>query len=71
MTGDLEGILGNGAPEVMIHRGIGVAQRDVADDAERDEGHLVQVARLCNGARLHIDGLQVGEFVDDAAHLLL
>ena len=50
--GDLEGIVGNGVPEVVILRGIGVAQVDVADDAEGNEGHLMEVARLGDGARL-------------------
>ena len=64
-------MVGNGIPEVMILRGIGVAQGDVADDAEGDEGDVVEVARLGNGARLHIDGLGFGEVAEDVAHLVL
>ena len=55
----------------MVLRGVGVAQGDVADDAERDERHLIDITGLGNGARLHIDSLGLGEFLDDATHLLL
>ena len=32
--GDVEGFLGDGVPEVVVLRGIGIAQGDVADDTE-------------------------------------
>ena len=69
--GGLERVLGNGIPEVMILRGIGVRQRHVADHAERDERHVVDVTRLGDGTRLHINGLGVGELLNDATHLVL
>ena len=69
--GDLEGMVGNGVPEVVILRGIGVAEGDVADDSERDEGHVAQIAGLGDGCRLHIDGFCLGEVADDLTHLLL
>ena len=67
--GKLEGAVGNGLPEVVVLRGIGVVQWHVADDAERDEGYLIHVAGLGNGARLHIDSLGLREVADDFAHL--
>ena len=69
--GCYEGLLGDGVPEIVILRGIGVAQRDVADESERDEGYLIDVAHLGDGARLHVDGLGLGEMTDDLAHLVL
>ena len=71
MLGDLERVVGDGVPEVVVLGGIGVAQGNVADDAEGDEGHVVEIARLGNGARLHIDGLGFGEVAEDVAHLVL
>ena len=68
---NLERVVGDGVPEVVVLRGVGVAQGDVADDAERDERHLVNIARLGNGARLHIDSTGLREVADDLAHLLL
>ena len=65
---DLKGVVGDGIPEVVILRGIGVAQGDVADDAERDEGHLVDIARLGDGTRLHVDSFGIGEVADNFAH---
>ena len=55
----------------MILRGIGIAQGNVADNAERDEGHLHQVAGLGDGSTLHVDSLGLGEVADNLAHLLL
>ena len=54
----------------MILRGIGVAKRNVADDAERDERHLIYITRLRDGSRLHVYGLGLGEVPDNLAHLL-
>ena len=38
-----------------------VGTRCVADDAEGDKGNTLQIAHLCNGSRLHIDGQTLGE----------
>ena len=55
----------------MVHGRIGVAQWDVADDAERDKRNVEDVARLGNGSRFHVDGLCLGKFPDNLAHLFL
>ena len=68
---DLERVLRNGVPEVVILRGIGVAKGNVADNTERDKRYLIYIAGLGNGARLHVDSLGLREQFDDAAHLLL
>ena len=65
-----ERVLGNGVPEIVVLRGIGVAKGDVADDAEGDKRYLVDITGLGDGTRLHIDGFGLGEQVDDATHLL-
>ena len=64
-------MVGHGVPEVVVLRGMGVAQGDVADDAERDERHLIDITGLGNGTRLHVDGLGIGEVADNLAHLVL
>ena len=63
-------MVGYGVPEVVVLRGVGVLQRDVADDAERNEVDAIDVARLGNGCRLHIDGYGFGEVGHDGAHLV-
>ena len=35
--------------------------RSIADDAEADERHFIQIANLCNGTRFHIYCQSVGE----------
>jgi hypothetical protein len=47
--GNLEGVIGNGVPEVMILGGIGVTQGDVADYPEGDERYLVDITGLGDG----------------------
>lgn len=47
--GDLEGVVSNSVPEVMILGGIGVTQWDVADDTEGDKRYLVDITSLGNG----------------------
>ncbi len=69
--GDLEGVLCDGVPEIVIHRSISVAQGDVADNAEGDKRHLIYIARVRDGTTLHIDGFCLGEVTDDLTHLLL
>ena len=67
----MERTVSNRVPEVMILRCIGVAQGDVADHTERDERHLINITRLRDGARLHINGLGFWEVAYNLAHLLL
>ena len=64
-------MLSNGFPEIVILRSVSVAQGNIADDTERDERNLVDIAGLGNGTRLHIDSLGLREVTDDFAHLLL
>ena len=59
--GNLERVLRNGVPEIVILRGIGVAKGNVADDTERDKRYLINIAGLGNGARLHVDSLSLWE----------
>ncbi len=42
----------------------------VADDAETDERYAVDVASLCDGAALHVDGFGFGEVVEYLLHLV-
>lgn len=69
--GNLEGAVGQCRPEIVILRSIGVLKGQVADDAERDEPHLVEQTRLSDGSRLHVDSLGLGEVADNLAHLVL
>ena len=69
--GNLEGLLSSGVPEVVVLRGVGVAQGHVADDAEGDKRHLEDIAGLGDGGTLHVDGLRLREVADDLTHLLL
>ena len=64
-------MLSNGFPEIVILRSVSVAQGNIADDTERDERNLVDIAGLGNGTRLHVDGLGFGEVTDNFAHLIL
>ena len=62
---DAEGTFGYGLPEVGILLPMFVGSRSIADDAETDEGHVVEVAYLGNGTRLHIHGQSFGEMTFD------
>ena len=50
LVGDAEGTFGYGMPEVGVLLPMFVGPWCVADDAETDEGHVVEVAHLGNGA---------------------
>ena len=67
--GDGEGALCHFFPEVGPLVCMIVGSGCVADDAETDEGFLEEVARLCDGCRLHVYGQCLGEEVNDALHL--
>ena len=71
LVGDIERAFGQTCPEVEILRGFLILERDVADDAEADEGHPIDVAGLCNGTAFHIDSLGMGEMPEYRLHLLL
>ena len=68
---NLKRLIGNSIPEIVILRGVGIHERQVADDTERDKPHLIYITRLCNGARLHVDSLCLWEVPDNLAGLLL
>ena len=55
----------------MILRSIGITKGNVAHHTERDKLHLIDIAGLGNGARLHIDSLRLREMTDNLAHLFL
>ena len=69
--GDLEGTLSHFCPEVEVLLSLGVLERHIADDAEGDEGSLIDVTGLSNGTALHIHSHSLWEMVEDGAHLLL
>ena len=54
MLCNLETTFGNLAPEVIIHTRIGVFERNVADNTERNKRHIIYIAHLRNRATLHI-----------------
>ena len=70
MTGNLETAFGHAVPEIEILGSLVVLQRHVANDAERDERGLVDMAGLRDRAALHVDGHRVGEVGQYLAHLL-
>ena len=50
LVGDAERAFGYGLPEVGVLLPVFVGSRRVADDAEADEGYIVEVAHLGDGA---------------------
>ena len=58
-------------PEVEVLLSLGVLERHIADDAEGDEGSLIDMAGLSDGAALHIHSHSLWKMVEDGAHLLL
>ena len=62
--------VGNALPEVVVLTGFVVFEGYVADDTERDERRLVDVADLCNRAALHVDSCCLREVVHNLLHLL-
>ena len=68
--GHLKRAFSHALPEVVIHLRLVVLERNVADDAEADEGNAGLVACVCDGATLHVHCHSVGEVVKDGLHLL-
>ena len=70
MLGHGERPVSHASPEVEILLCLLVLQRHIADDAERDERHAIDMACLRNGAALHVHRLCFGETVEYGAHLV-
>src|SRR5574344_1362440 len=66
-----ERAVGNLVPAVEVHFGVVVGKRNVTDDAEADKRHTEQMACLCDGAALHVDGKCIGEVAEYGAHFVL
>src|SRR3712207_2321758 len=66
-----EAAIGHSAPKVEVLRCLGVFERHVADDAERDERRGIEMAGLRDGTALHVDSHRLGELLEYRLHLLL
>ena len=71
MLGDLEGFVCHVNQEIVVLLLVMVGSRRVADDAETDEWHFVDVAGLCDGYGFHIHSQSFGEIAFDFAEFFL